>query len=157
MLGVLVFLLIIVPIAELYVIVQVAHHIGIFETLGLLILLSIAGAWLMKQQGIATWRRLQVTLREGRMPGHEVTDGALILLGGALLLAPGFVTDAIGLLLLMPPTRALLKGVVGRWLGRMARRRVALYTVSPSTVTRFPSDDHPELPRRGEGGSPDRG
>src|SRR5918999_6009357 len=108
--GPLIFLfLLAMPIVELAVIVQVAEEIGVLETLAVLVAISIAGAWLLKQQGLATWRSLQATMARGQVPTKEATDGALILFGGALLLTPGFVTDAFGLLLLLPPTRALLK------------------------------------------------
>ncbi|MDQ3877290.1 MAG: FxsA family protein, partial [Actinomycetota bacterium] len=83
MLPALVVLLIAVPIAELYVVVQVAHLIGLIDTLVLLIALSVLGGWLLKREGMATWRRIHETLRAGHMPGKEITDGALILLGGA--------------------------------------------------------------------------
>lgn len=116
-------LLLVVPIAELWFIVQVAGEIGVIPTLLLLVVVSVAGAWLLKQQGTATWRRMRETLRSGRMPTKEVTDGALILLGGALLLTPGFLTDVVGLALLIPPTRAPIKGLVAAAVARRARRR----------------------------------
>ena len=121
--GILILLaLLAVPILELWVIVQVAQGVGVPETLGLLILVSVVGAWLLKQQGMATWRRLQSSLSQGQVPTKEVTDGALILFGGALLLTPGFVSDAVGLLLLLPPTRAVLKGIARRHFARRAQR-----------------------------------
>jgi UPF0716 protein FxsA len=120
MFGIVFLALIVIPIIELYVIVQVGQEIGVLPTLVLLVVVSVAGAWLLRQQGTATWRRLQAALQRGEMPAREVTDGALILLGGALLLTPGFVTDAIGLVLLVPATRAVVKGVARRFLGRMA-------------------------------------
>ena len=112
-------LLLAVPIAELWFIVQVAGEIGVIPTLVLLVFVSVAGAWLLKQQGVVTWRRMRETLRRGQMPTKEVADGALILLGGALLLTPGFLTDVVGLLLLFPPTRAPIKGLI---LARVALR-----------------------------------
>ena len=122
--GVVLFLLLLaVPVAELWVIGEVADGIGLLSTLVLLLLVSIAGAWLLKQQGVATWRRLRATLARGEVPTREATDGALILLGGALLLTPGFLTDAVGLFLLVPVTRATIKGIAGRFLGRWAKRR----------------------------------
>jgi len=120
MFGIVFIALIAVPVIELYVIVQVGQEIGVLPTLALLVVVSVSGAWLLRRQGTATWRRLQATLQRGEMPTGEVTDGALILLGGALLLTPGFVTDAIGLVLLVPVTRAVVKGVARRFLGRMA-------------------------------------
>lgn len=109
MLGPLVLLFILVPILELYVIIQVGHVLGVVTTLALLVLISFVGAWLMKREGMSTWRRAQRQVDAGVVPGRELVDGALILLAGALLLAPGFITDAIGLLLLLPPVRAAVR------------------------------------------------
>lgn len=116
-------LLLAVPVAELWVIVQVADGIGVIPTLLLLLAVSIAGAWLLKQQGTATWRRMREALRRGEMPTSEATDGALILLGGALLITPGFLTDVVGLVLLLPPSRAAVKRLVRAAFARRVRRR----------------------------------
>lgn len=116
-------LLIIVPIVELWAILQVADEIGTLNTVALLVAISALGAWLLKQQGMATWARLRQTLARGQVPTKEVTDGALILFGCALLLTPGFLTDAVGLVLLFPPSRAGVKGLFRRALGRWAERR----------------------------------
>jgi UPF0716 protein FxsA len=110
---VLLFLLFIVlPLAELYVIVQIAGQIGIGWTLALLLADSIAGTMLMKSQGQAAWRRFNEATSGGRIPAREVADGALIILGGAFLLTPGFLTDIIGFLLLIPPTRVIFRKTV---------------------------------------------
>ncbi len=162
--GLVIFILLIgVPIAELYVIVQVAQGIGVLYTLALLFTVSVAGAWLLKQQGLATWRRLQTTLARGEMPTNEVSDGALILLGGALLLTPGFLTDAVGLVLLLPPTRAALKGATRKLFRGWAERKVApgraVYdAVVVRDVTRRPERSPlPESPDLADGDdSPDR-
>ena len=110
----LVLLFVVAPIAELYLIVQVAGGIGIPETILLLIVISVAGAWLAKWSGIAVLRRLQVTLGRGEMPSTEIVDGALVLLAGAFLIAPGFVSDVLAILLLLPPSRAAVRTVVLR-------------------------------------------
>lgn len=115
-------LLLVVPVAELFVIVQVSDLIGLLPTLLLLVGVSIAGAYLLKQQGMATWKRLRQTLNRGEMPTGEVTDGALILLGGALLLTPGFITDAVGFLLVLPVTRAAFKSAARRLFRRRMQR-----------------------------------
>ncbi|HYY44932.1 MAG TPA: FxsA family protein, partial [Actinomycetota bacterium] len=94
--------------------------------LAALFVISALGAWLLKRQGMATWRRLQHTLREGRVPASEAVDGGLILLGGALLMTPGFVTDAAGVVLLLPPARAALKGAARRLLTLWAAKRLGL-------------------------------
>ena len=113
----LVLLFIVVPIIELYVIIQIGQAIGILPTIALLILDSILGAALMRSQGRATWRRFNRALAEGRVPGREVMDGALVIFGGALLLTPGFLSDILGLILLLPPTRALVRRLLLRRFG----------------------------------------
>ena len=117
--AVFVLLFILVPLTELWVIVHVAHAIGYLDTFGLLILISIAGGWLMKREGLAVWRRAQTMVDRGQVPGKELIDGVLILAGGALMLTPGFITDAVGLLLLLPPVRAAARAYARR---RLARR-----------------------------------
>jgi UPF0716 protein FxsA len=103
------------PFVELYLIVQIAHAIGVLDTLALLVLVSVGGAQLVRHQGLATWRRIREQVANSELPGKAVIDGFLILLAGALLLIPGFLTDAIGLLLLLPPVRAGARAVA-RWL-----------------------------------------
>ena len=117
----LVLLFVVVPIAELYVIIQIGQAIGVLPTIALLILASILGAALMRSQGRSAWRRFNRALAEGRMPGREVMDGALVIFGGALLLTPGFLSDILGLILLLPPTRAIVRAMlVRRFAGRVA-------------------------------------
>jgi UPF0716 protein FxsA len=119
--AVLVLLFIVLPIAELYVIIKVGEAIGVLPTIALLVLDSFLGAALLRSQGRAAWRRFNEALSRGRVPGREVFDGAMVILGGAFLITPGFITDVIGLLLLLPPSRAMFGGLVAR----MARRRAA--------------------------------
>jgi UPF0716 protein FxsA len=107
-------LFVIVPIVEIYVIIQVGQAIGALWTVALLIADSIAGTLLMKSQGRAAWRRFQLALTEARLPAREVMDGVLVIFGGAFLLTPGFVTDILGALLLLPPTRAVIRRIIGR-------------------------------------------
>src|SRR3954451_5682469 len=114
MIPLLVLLFIVVPIVELFVIIQVGEAIGVVPTIALLIADSILGSLLMRSQGRVAWRRFNVALAERRIPHREVLDGVLVIFGGALLLTPGFVTDILGIVLLLPPTRALVRGVVGR-------------------------------------------
>lgn len=118
MLLLLIALLICVPLIEIYLIVQVGGLIGVWPTLLILIGSSIAGAVLLRHQGRAAWRSFTTTLQAGRVPARETFDGALVIAGGALLLTPGFLTDALGLLLLLPPTRALFRSVGQRLAGR---------------------------------------
>jgi UPF0716 protein FxsA len=107
-------LFIVVPILEIYVIIQVGQAIGAWWTVALLIADSIAGTLLMKSQGRAAWRRFQLALAEGRMPAREVLDGVLVIFGGAFLVTPGFCSDIVGALLLLPPTRAVIRRVLVR-------------------------------------------
>jgi UPF0716 protein FxsA len=113
----LVILFIVVPIAELYVIIQVGAAIGVLPTLALLLADALLGSLLLRHQGRGAWRRFNAAIAERRFPGREAADGLMIAVGGTLLLAPGFLTDIVGLILLIPPTRAilrrLLKGYVG--------------------------------------------
>ena len=117
-------LLIVWVIAEIFVVIQVANAIGALLTVVLLIASLPLGVWVLRHQGAAAWRRLVVAVDEGRPPAPEVADGALVLLGGMLLIVPGFITDALALILLAP-TRALLRPV----LVRNAKRRVVAQTV----------------------------
>src|SRR3954469_4444114 len=97
-------LFIVVPLAELYVIIQVGEAIGVLPTIALLLLDSILGSLLMRSQGRRAWQRFTEAVQVGRPPAREVLDGALVLLGGAFLLTPGFLSDILGVLLLLPPT-----------------------------------------------------
>ena len=122
MLLVLFLIFVVTPIVELVVIVQVAGSTGVMNTIGLLVLVSLVGAWLVRREGLGILRRAQAELAEGRMPGRELVDGLLVLFGGALMLTPGFATDALGLSLLFPPTRMLLRASTARWFGRRMER-----------------------------------
>jgi UPF0716 protein FxsA len=108
-----------VPLAELYVLIQVGQVIGVLETLGLLVLISVIGAWLAKREGVGVLRRMQAAVNAGRVPGTELVDGFLILLAAAFMLTPGFLTDIVAILLLLPPIRA---GVRRALRHRIARR-----------------------------------
>jgi len=111
---VLIVLFIVVPIVELYVIIQVGEAIGVLWTIALLVVDSVLGSMLMRSQGRAAWRRFNQAIEAGRVPAREVLDGVLVVFGGALLLTPGFVTDILGGVLLVPPTRALVRRLVAR-------------------------------------------
>lgn len=132
MLAPLVLLFIVVPIVEIYVIIKVGELIGPLWTVLLLIADSVLGSLLMRSQGRAVWRRFQAALSEGRPPAREVLDGVLVIFGGALLVTPGFASDVLGLALLLPPTRAAVRGALARRFAarmligtaaRMGRRR----------------------------------
>jgi UPF0716 protein FxsA len=116
---------VLVPIAELYVIIQVGQAIGALWTILILIADSLIGARMLSWQGRRAWRSFQQALAEGRMPHKEVLDGALIILGGAFLLTPGFITDVFGLFLLIPPTRVIARRLLVRLLSRRGSLRWA--------------------------------
>jgi UPF0716 protein FxsA len=146
----LVLIFILVPIAELYVIIQVGGAIGVVPTLVLLLADALLGSMLLRQQGRAAWVRFNRALAENRLPHKEVFDGVLIIMGGALLLTPGFITDVFGLIFLIPPTRALVR----RLSAGMVRRRMAMGGAAAWTfgrATRRPRQ------RPDTGGTPPRG
>lgn len=124
MFGVLALLFLVVPFVELFLLIQVGQAVGAIPTIGALIVVSIVGAWLVKREGLAVLRKAQHQVRTGRVPGRELVDGVLILFGGALLLTPGFLTDLLGLALLIPPIRALLRTVATTRLARRAALRL---------------------------------
>jgi UPF0716 protein FxsA len=132
-------LFLLVPIAELYVIVQVAGSIGVPETIVLLIAISLLGAWLARIAGVGVLYRLQRTVREGRVPSVEIVDGALVLLAGALMITPGFLSDILAILLLLPPTRAVVRGVVLRRI-RARGGLFSMVTSMPTGATRTEDD-----------------
>lgn len=111
----LIILFIVVPILELYVIIQVGQLIGVWPTLALLLADAFLGSMLLKHQGRGAWRRFNEALAARRFPGKEVADGLLIVVGGTLLLSPGFITDIFGIFLLIPPTRAIARRVLKRF------------------------------------------
>jgi UPF0716 protein FxsA len=118
-------LFIVVPLAELYVILKVGDAIGVLPTIALLAADSVLGSMLLRAQGRAVWRRFNETLAAGGMPHREVMDGVLVIFGGAFLITPGFLTDIVGLVLLVPPTRALVRRLLVRRLGRRVTVGVA--------------------------------
>jgi UPF0716 protein FxsA len=122
---------VVVPIVEIYVLIQVGQVIGPWWTILLLIADSILGTWLIKSEGGRAWRALRTALDSGRMPARELADGALILIGGTLMLSPGFVTDAFGILLILPVTRPLFRRLLT---GVVTRRLVVLGTGSGQTT-----------------------
>jgi UPF0716 protein FxsA len=157
-----------VPLAELYVIFKVGDAIGIPLTLAILVADSLLGSMLLKSQGRTVWMRFNEAVREGRIPHREIVDGVLIIFGGAFLITPGFITDVVGLLLLLPPTRRLFRGVFTKRLGARAafaagdaaneRIRVRRepgsssdYDVEGTASEREGEDPSFELPRRSGG------
>ncbi|HEX5588066.1 MAG TPA: FxsA family protein [Acidimicrobiia bacterium] len=121
--------LLLLPILEIAVMIQVSHWIGGWETIALVLAVSFFGAWMVKQQGTGQWRRIRAELAIGRVPGPAVVDGALLLAAGVLFLVPGFVTDLLAVLLLVPPVRALVREMLAR------RYRVVAAVHSSGTPT----------------------
>ena len=139
-----VLLLVLWPLVEIAVFLQVAAWIGVLNTLALMVAISVCGAWLVKRQGIGTLARMRVELDDGRIPTGPMTDGGLLAAAGFLLLVPGFVTDVFGLALLVPPVR---RGVRG-WLGHR-------FSVRTARVRRRRGPDYLDVdeahPRGGDG------
>ena len=133
---------VVVPILEIYVIIQVGQVIGAWWTVALLIVDSIFGAWLIRHEGGRSWQALNTALGSGRTPARELADGGLILIGGTLMLSPGFVTDLLGILLILPFTRPLFR----RMLTRAVSRR--LLVVGPEVRRPGPGPQGPVV--RGE-------
>jgi UPF0716 protein FxsA len=148
------------PALELWVLWQVGGELGVVPTLGILLAVSVLGAWMVRSEGWRAWTRLQRTLGEGRVPGKELIDGGLILVGGALLLTPGFVTDLIGLACVLGPTRAVLNAVVRRRLEARAGAVATRMVRRAAPRGRPPADDDVVdvevlgIERHGRGGGP---
>lgn len=124
---------VVVPLVEIYVLIQVGQVIGAWWTILLLVLDSILGTWLIRREGSRTWQALRQALQTGRMPARELADGALILVGGTLMLTPGFVTDALGILLILPVTRPFAR--------RLLTRLVAQRLLPPNATRPGPGSD----------------
>ena len=120
----------VVPVIEVYLLIKVGSLIGALPTVALLLTISMVGAWLVRHQGFELMRRIQSELAQGRLPAAELLDGAMVLVGGMLLLTPGFFTDFLGLFFLIPFTRAAIKQFVRLWL----QRRLSRGTI---TIRRF--------------------
>ncbi len=147
--GLLLAAFILVPLVEIYVIIQIGQVIGAWWTILLLIADSIFGAWLIKREGSKAWQALGVALEERRMPHRELADGVLILVGGTLMLTPGFVTDFFGILCILPFTRPigrrLLAGVISRRLVGTTYPTTGSATWGPAGQTRQrPGPDDPD-------------
>jgi UPF0716 protein FxsA len=111
-------LFVVVQIVEIWLLIKVGQAIGGWQTFALLVLDSLLGAWLLRREGRRTWRAFRRALSERRMPAREVADGVLVIVGGTLLLTPGFLSDVVGVLFLLPPTRAALRPVLTRFVAR---------------------------------------
>jgi UPF0716 protein FxsA len=152
--ALLLILFIVVPIVELYVIIQIGGAIGVLPTLALLVVDAVLGSLLLRRQGRGAWQRFNAALAERRFPGREVADGLMIAVGGTLLLTPGFITDIFGLILLIPPSRALVRRTLRAYFSRRflvvdLGRRAAGYGSRPRRPYDFEGtaeDDSPDKP-----------
>src|SRR5262252_8352332 len=146
-------LLIVAPIVELYVMVQVAGVIGALPTVLLVIAISLVGAWLTKVEGLAVLRRARTTLEAGELPANESIDGLIVAGGGVLMMVPGFISGIIGLILLLPPVRALLRRRLRHRIER-GRTRLVVYsngfdpTGFGGPVVDASSQERPDVPPR---------
>ncbi len=123
---------IVVPLAEIAVMIEVGGWLGLGPTLALIVLTAVAGAWMLRRQGLEVLRRAQQQMQDGTPPVAEVFEGFCLVIAGALLLTPGFLTDAAGALLLLPPLRA--------WLYRRMRRRIEEQVLSGASPGNAPGD-----------------
>lgn len=113
----------IVPLIEIYLLLIVGSIIGPLPTIAMVVFTAILGAWLLRIEGFHTWFRLQQSLAQGKIPALEIVEGPILLVGGALLLTPGFFTDFLGFLCLLPTTRRkIARYVLNQWLIRMSAR-----------------------------------
>ena len=112
--------LLVVPLLEILAIIQVGRVIGGWQTVALLLVLSTLGAWLVRREGSRTWDALRSALATGQMPAAQLVDAALVLVGGVLLLAPGFLSDIVGFFFILPMTRP----ITGRWLQAIVERQL---------------------------------
>ncbi len=144
-LGVFLFLFIVMPIVEMTILIKVGAAIGALNTVGLVLLTAVIGAALLRQQGLSTLLKANQRLNSGELPAREVAEGLILAVGGALLLTPGFVTDAIGFLCLMPGSR--------HWLAGQALKRMVVAGQSSSFT--FRAGSGPFGPGQGPFG-PDR-
>jgi UPF0716 protein FxsA len=136
----LILLFIVVPIAELAVLIQVGQLIGVWWTIALLIADAILGSVLLRTQTRSAWRRFNEALAEGRVPHREVIDGVLVIFGGVLLLTPGFITDIFGVLFLFPPTRILLRALLVRRGALKLMGSMPMTSSPPNGRFRYPDD-----------------
>jgi len=111
-------LLIVVPVVELYILIEIGQQIGAFTTIGIIVLTGIVGAYLVKNQGFMVLKKIQYDLNQNILPGDSLLQGIIILAGGIFLLTPGFITDIIGFIFLIPISREIVKKYLLIWLKR---------------------------------------
>ncbi|NIA71717.1 FxsA family protein [Pelagibius litoralis] len=142
------------PLLEIAVFIQVGGALGIWPTIAATVATALAGSLLLRAQGLATLGRARAQMDRGQLPAHEMFEGICLVFAGALLLVPGFVTDAMGLLLFLPPFRAFLRRAVGRRLAQRAARGQARVFVDGQEVNpnTWGKDSHNKGRHGGPGG-----
>lgn len=148
----LVLLFILVPIVEVYLIIQVGQVVGPWWTIALLIGISVLGSYLIKREGRRAWRALQSAMASGRLPDRELLDGGLLLVGGTLLLTPGFLTDLVGLFFVLPFTRPVARSAARRLIRRRVEAAVARGAAGYGFPGGPPGPPGPSGPRSRPGG-----
>lgn len=136
------FLFIVLPVVELALLIRIGARIGAMPTLGLVIATGFLGAALARQQGLQVLRRVRAETRDGRMPTEALIDGLIILLAAVMLITPGVITDAVGLLCLVPATRGIVKTLLWRWLERQVQRgRAQVFVYTETSAARRQQGD----------------
>ena len=151
--GRLLLLFLIVPIAELYLLIEIGQRIGTVSTLALIFLTALLGSALARRQGLGVLRRMQAEMGQGRLPASSMVDGVLILLAGAVLITPGVLTDLVGFLVLIPATRGLIKAYLWKRIERVVKQGTARVHVdfgAPGHGSEYRQDRGPQAPIRGE-------
>ncbi|GAA0404381.1 membrane protein [Acrocarpospora corrugata] len=137
----------VVPVLEIWLLIQIGQVIGGWQTVGLLIADSLLGAWLVRREGRRAWAALQNALESGRMPDKELADGGMIVAGGALLLTPGFITDVFGFALILPFTRPLARRALAWFLARRVKAMAARSPYGP-LLGQHPGQHPAQSPQR---------
>ncbi|WP_061292759.1 FxsA family protein [Herbidospora cretacea] len=137
----------VVPVVEIWLLIQIGEVIGGWTTVGLLIADSLLGGWLVRREGRRAWSALQKAIESGRMPDKELADGALIVAGGALLLTPGFFTDIFGFFMILPFTRPFARRGAAWFLGRRVKAMAARSPYAPFITGLPPQDARRDRPR----------
>ena len=148
-------LFLVVPIAEMYVLIKVGGEIGAFNTVGLVVLTAIIGVALMRSQGLSTFNNIQSAMNQGKIPAMELAEGAAILLAGAFLLTPGFITDTFGFLCLTPPVRrGLIRYLIAQRLHVYSMRGAKFHSSrterssgNSESESLWGQEEHPQNPR----------
>lgn len=144
-LPLLLLLLITVPLVEIWVLLRVGSWIGLLPTIGLLLVIAVFGMWLSRHEGGKAWKGVNTALQTGELPGGKVADAAMVLVGALLLVFPGFLTDIVALLFLLPFTRPLMRRLLGWSIARQARK----FVPEPGMLPPFGVPGYPPRPADG--------